>query len=456
MPKVRVVKKENIPATEENLLIGRQFIPVYPVDKQFVFNLRSRLTKEEASICDSIWNLETKPDQTNEKIFIINSVAQRFNDIKQRPKSFFCYLLMNGPYKGIYKKWTDIAAQIENQKPLRSLWKGFDSFHECIKVTHEKVGFNYYLDPIFEKNQNFKDEDLDSNIGLPCDITNLTSSSSSQMPGNIITMVEDLDKQQLTIPNLNCFSFLKELVDLSDINFQTFLKLQEWLMIISRSPVQGFSVQLEEIPVPEKEKKRFFRTVQIDLSVASEQMFRDEKISFYDLFKYGLLCGLILSEMEQVEWLPARVKQAIKVIKRYDDDILVLDIFASPPKFWKSEPEPSCSAIKILTKSFSSDWDKDLLPHNPCWQFVTGQTVEDVKIWYYHVHFSDFFWNSEVLQSEEYSLFGETPTVKIYIPSAVSTYAFLNFFKVDNDADDEWILFYKNKKLKDLIKHAQS
>ena len=67
MPKPRVVKKENIPLTEDALQVGRQFVPVYPSNKQFNFNLRSRLTKEEASICDSIWNLETRSDQTNEK-----------------------------------------------------------------------------------------------------------------------------------------------------------------------------------------------------------------------------------------------------------------------------------------------------------------------------------------------------------------------------------------------------
>ena len=72
MPKPRVVKKENISFTEDSLQVGRQFIPIYPSDKQFVFNLRSRLTKEEASIFDSIWNLETKPGQTIEKFFIIN------------------------------------------------------------------------------------------------------------------------------------------------------------------------------------------------------------------------------------------------------------------------------------------------------------------------------------------------------------------------------------------------
>ena len=59
-----------------------------------------------------------------------------------------------------------------------------------------------------------------------------------------------------------------------------------------------------------------------------------------------------------------------------------------------------------------------------------------------------------MLLSEDYSLFGETPTVKIYIPYAVSSYAFLKFFKDDIDADDEWIIFYKNKKLKDLTNHA--
>jgi len=178
---------------------------------------------------------------------------------------------MNGPHKGIYKKWTDVAAKIENQKPLHSLWKGFHSFSKCIKVTHEKVGFNYYLDPIFESHQLSDDEKSDFNIGLPFENTNLTSSSSSQMSGkNILPILEDINPQQLTIPYLNCFTFLKYLVDLSDINFQTFLKYQEWLMVISRSPIQGFSIQLEKIPIPKKEKKRFFRKVQIDLCVASE------------------------------------------------------------------------------------------------------------------------------------------------------------------------------------------
>ena len=311
------------------------------------------------------------------------------------------------------------------------------------------------MDPIFESHQLSDDEKSDFNIGLPFENTNLTSSSSSQMSGkNILPILEDINPQQLTIPYLNCFTFLKYLVDLSDINFQTFLKYQEWLMVISRSPIQGFSVQLEEIPVPDGEKKRFFRTVQIDLTEASEQMFRNEKISFRDLFKYGLLYGLILYELEQIDWLPDRVKQAIELLKTYDDSIIAVDIFTAPPKFWKSEPEPSCSAIKILSKIFSSDWDDKLLLHNPCWQFVTGQTIEDVKIWYYDVHFSDFFWNSEMLLSEDYSLFGETPTVKIYIPYAVSSYAFLKFFKDDIDADDEWIIFFKNKKLKDLTNPA--
>jgi len=83
---------------------------------------------------------------------------------------------MNGPHTEIYKKWTDVAAQIENQKPLRSLWKGFHSFSECLRVTYEKIGFNYYLDPIFESHHISDDEKLDFNLGLPFKINNLTSS----------------------------------------------------------------------------------------------------------------------------------------------------------------------------------------------------------------------------------------------------------------------------------------
>lgn len=453
MPKPRVVKKENLPTTNENFLVGRQFILK---DKQFNFNLRSRLTKEEASICDAIWNLESKPGQTNENFFIINSVAQRFNDIKQCPKKFSCYLLMNGPQKGIYKNWTDIVAQIEHQKPLLSLWKGFQSFSECLKVTHEKIGFNYYLDPIFEKHHFSDDDNSDFKSGLLLKNKCMTSSSSSQMIGKIRSpFIEDLNTQQLSLPNLNCFSHLNELVGLSDINFQTFLKLQEWLMVISRSPIQGFSVQLEEIPVPDDEKKIFFRTVQIDLSTASEQMFRNEKTSFYDLFKYGLLCGLILSDSKQIEWLPVRVIRAIDIVQKYDDSFLVIDIFASPPKFWKSEPEPSCSAIKIMTKAFSSDWDNELMPNNPCWQFITGQDIEDTKIWFQHVHYSDFFWNSEVLLSDDYSLFVETPTVKVYVPSPISSYTFMKFYDDEGDINDKWEIFFKNKKLEDLFNQTQ-
>ena len=101
---------------------------------------------------------------------------------------------MNGPHKGIYKKWTDVAAQIENHKPLRSLWKGFRSFYECLRVTHEKVGFNCYLDPIFESHHISDDEKSDFNLGLPFVNNNLTSSSSSQMSGKtILPISEDLN-----------------------------------------------------------------------------------------------------------------------------------------------------------------------------------------------------------------------------------------------------------------------
>ncbi|XP_024961280.1 uncharacterized protein LOC112501790 isoform X2 [Cynara cardunculus var. scolymus] len=125
-----------------------------------------------------------------------------------------------------------------------------------------------------------------------------------------------------------------------------------------------------------------------------------------------------------------RVIEAIELVKTYDDYIILVDIYSSPPKFWKSEPEPSCSAIKILSKTFSSEWDDKLSLHCPNWQYISGQSIEDLKIWYYHVHYSDFFWNSEILASEDYSLLGETPTIKIYVPSAIAAYSFLKFYKM--------------------------
>lgn len=147
MPRSRTVRSEAKETTQE-VSLGRQVLSTYPLTEQIQFNLRSRLTIDENAITNGIWNLHTYPSHTAEKIALINAVAQKINFLKQKPKRFSYYLLLNGPYKGIYKNWAEIVQKINEQNEfMKSNWKGYEDLDSCLNQAYQSLGLNFYVDP---------------------------------------------------------------------------------------------------------------------------------------------------------------------------------------------------------------------------------------------------------------------------------------------------------------------